>query len=463
MNILLSHGYFLHEDEREKQIMKPYVPLGMLYISAYLELHGYPNDIFDSTFSSFSQFCEKVRSFQPRVIGIYTNLMTKLNVLRMIGFLQQESPFTSIVLGGPEVRNHTEEFLAAGAHYLVMGEGEQTMLELVQWIAEGANGEPSHIDGIAWMNRGEPVRNRERVKLKDLDSLPMPSRGKVDLQCYLDTWRRYHGKNAVSVSTMRGCPYSCKWCSRAVYGQSYRRRSPKKVVEELQWIQQHYEVDSFWFVDDVFTVSHNWLAEFVTVIKEARLRISYECITRADRMNETVIHQLKESGCFRVWIGAESGSQKVIDLMDRRVEVGQVREMIRLSRSKGLEAGTFIMVGYPGETKEDIYETLHHLKTSNPDHFTITIAYPIKGTPLYEEVEDRFINAPDFSNSTDRDIDFRRTYSKAYYQRAIQMINSEMLLHRALQRPWANLFMLPRLKLRSVMAGWKMKLEEKTA
>jgi len=463
MNILLTHGYFLQEDEREKGIMKPYVPLGMLYISAYLEMHGYANDVFDSTFSSFERFCEKVKTFKPRVIGIYTNLMTKLNVLRMIRFLKENSPATSIVLGGPEVRNHTKDFIAAGAQYLVLGEGEQTMLELVRWIDEGMNADPSHIDGIAWANEGDVAQNRERVKLKDLDSLPLPARNKVDLQSYLDTWRKHHGKNAVSVSTMRGCPYSCKWCSRAVYGQSYRRRSPRKVVEELQWLKQHYEVDSFWFVDDVFTVSHNWLTDFASIVKETNLEISYECITRADRMNETVIRQLKDSGCFRVWIGAESGSQKVIDLMDRRVEVGQVREMIRLSRREGLEAGTFIMVGYPGETKDDIYETLHHLKTSNPDHFTITIAYPITGTPLYEEVKDRFLKLPDFRTTTDRDIDFKRTYSKAYYQRAIQMINSEMSLHRALQRPWANLFMLPRLKLRSVMAGWKMKMEEKTA
>ena len=140
-------------------------------------------------------------------------------------------------------------------------------------------------------------------------------------------------------------------------------------------------------MDDVFTISHKWLTAFRDALVQHKVLIPYECITRADRMNEEVIRILKETGCFRVWIGAESGSQKVIDLMDRRVDVNQVRSMIQLTKQHGIEAGTFIMLGYPGETEEDIEETIQHLKESDPDLFTITVAYPIKGTELYQEVE----------------------------------------------------------------------------
>ncbi len=256
------------------------------------------------------------------------------------------------------------------------------------------------------------MQTAEREKIKDLNDLSIPNRKKINLQLYLDAWKKHHGKNALSVSTMRGCPYTCKWCSRAVYGLSYRRRIPEKVVEELIQIKNDYNPDSLWFVDDVFTISHKWLTTFRDELKKQNIIIPYECITRADRLNEEIIQMLKETGCFRVWIGAESGSQKVIDLMDRRVDVNQVRDMIKLTKKHGIEAGTFIMLGYPGETEEDIEETIHHLKESNPDHFTITVAYPIKGTELYQEIEALQTAELDWSTSTDRQVDFKRTYSQ---------------------------------------------------
>jgi radical SAM superfamily enzyme YgiQ (UPF0313 family) len=464
MKILLTHGYFIGEDVKEQAIMRPYVPLGILYISAWLEKQGYENRVFDSTFSSFDNLCNALLGDRPDVVGIYTNLMTKLNVLRIVRFIKSrdELRHTRVVLGGPEVRNHVQKFLEHGADFIVLGEGEQTMHELVLWVDEKITTNLTDIDGIAYKDESGGVRqNKERTKLRDLGELPIPNRKKVNLQLYFDAWKGRHGVSAISVSTMRGCPYSCKWCSRAVYGQSYRRRTPAQVADELAWIQENYEVDSVWFVDDVFTISHKWLDEFAAEVRSRKSIIPFECITRADRMNEAVILKLKESGCFRVWIGAESGSQKVIDLMDRRVEVECVQEMIRLARHHGLQAGTFIMVGYPGETKEDIYATVQHLKRADPDLFTITVAYPIKGTPLYTEVEDRFVTDLPWESSTDRDIDFERTYSRRYYDHAIQMINIEMGYHKALKKPMANLFRLPVLKIKSAITQGKMLWHQK--
>ena len=258
----------------------------------------------------------------------------------------------------------------------------------------------------------------------------MPNRKAIDLQKYLDVWEQHHGKSAINVSTQRGCPYTCKWCSTAVYGQSYRRRSPEVVVEELKHLRDTYNPGSIWFVDDVFTVSHKWLAAFAEELKKQDVLIPFECITRAERMNDEVLDLLKESGCFRVWIGAESGSQKIIDAMDRRVDVNTVRNMIRQTRARGIEAGTFIMLGYPGETEEDINETIHHLKTANPDQFTITISYPIKGTSLYEEIEADLTVVPDWEHSTDRDLDFKRTYPRRFYEFAVRRVYNEVFFHK---------------------------------
>jgi anaerobic magnesium-protoporphyrin IX monomethyl ester cyclase len=468
MDILLTHCYFLEDDEKEQQIMRPYPPLGILYISGYLEDQGIQNEVYDTTFSSKKAFRTYLLTHKPRVIGIYVNLMTKINVLETIRFVKENLPNTSIILGGPEVRYSAENFLRYGADYIVIGEGEETMTELVNnlilvpaGMEADASGQPDvhvakNIYGIAYLHNNQFVQNPERQKIKDLNELSIPNRKKINLHQYLDTWKKFHGKNALSVSTMRGCPYTCKWCSRAVYGLSYRRRNPDKVVEELVQVKKEYNPDSLWFVDDVFTISHKWLTGFRDELKRQDLLIPYECITRADRLNEEVILMLKETGCFRIWIGAESGSQKVIDLMDRRVDVNQVRDMIKLTRKHGIEAGTFIMLGYPGETEADIEETIHHLKESNPDYFTITVAYPIKGTELYQEIEAIQTTNLEWSTSTDRQIDFKRAYSRKYYDYAVKRVINEVNYFKV--RDGAPNIKAAKLKAKSLIAKLAMQL-----
>jgi len=471
MDILLTHCYFLEDDEKEQHIMRPYPPLGILYISGYLEDQGIQNEVYDTTFSSKKAFRTYLLTYRPRLIGIYVNLMTKLNVLETIRFVKEHLTETTIILGGPEVRYSAENFLRYGADYIVIGEGEETMTELVNSLilvpADIDDDSPGQADstsrksiaGIAFLDNDNFVQNPERQKIKDLNDLSIPNRKKINLRQYLDAWKTFHGKNALSVSTMRGCPYTCKWCSRAVYGLSYRRRNPDKVVEELVQIKKEYNPDSLWFVDDVFTISHKWLTSFRDELRKHNLLIPYECITRADRLNEEVILMLKETGCFRVWIGAESGSQKVIDLMDRRVDVNQVREMIQLTRKHGIEAGTFIMLGYPGETEEDIEETIRHLKKSNPDYFTITVAYPIKGTELYQEIEAVQTTNLYWSTSTDRQVDFKRTYSRKYYDYAVKRVINEVNYFKAMGRKPS--LGAAKLKAKSLIAKLGMQLFKK--
>jgi radical SAM superfamily enzyme YgiQ (UPF0313 family) len=333
-------------------------------------------------------------------------------------------------------------------------------LELIEFIGAGENEKQiDAIDGVAYKINGEIKINKERHKVADLDDLPQPNRKKIDLSKYLKVWKDHHGQNAISVSTMRGCPYTCKWCSRAVYGLSYRRRSPGKVIEELIQITKEYNPDTIWFVDDVFTINYRWLRTFNQLIKDRELKIRYECITRADRLNEEVIQLLKSSGCFRVWIGAESGSQKIIDKMDRRVDVSRVREMIHLTQSMQIEAGTFIMLGYPGETEQDIELTIDHLKKSNPDHFTITLAYPIKGTALHEEITNQITSVLDWKTSTDREIEFKRTYARKYYDFAVSRVINEVKYFQSKKK--GPLVLPVKFKLKSLAAKTGMLLSRK--
>ena len=432
MKVLLTHAYFINEDPSEMRIMKPYPPLGILYISAYLNKKGIENKIFDTTFRSKAELKKYLSDEKPDYAAIYVNLMTKLNVLEIIKFIKSKNELgkTKIILGGPEVRYNAVEFLRHGADFVVIGEGEETFYELITTL-EGKNEKSiNNVKSIAYIDKsGESHFTEERALIKNIDELPFPNRDGININDYQDAWKRKHNQDAVSVSTMRGCPYTCKWCSRAVYGLTYRRRSPENVVEELKLIENQYSPDSLWFVDDVFTVSYKWLFQFNDELKKNNLRIKYECITRADRMNEEVIGVMKESGCFRVWIGAESGSQKIIDAMDRRVKVQQVQEMIMLAGKYGIQTGTFIMLGYPGETENDIEETINHLKISNPDHFTITVAYPIKGTEFFQEIETNQKDIFKWEKTSERERDFNRTYPRKYYDFAVRRVVNEIKFH----------------------------------
>jgi radical SAM superfamily enzyme YgiQ (UPF0313 family) len=249
------------------------------------------------------------------------------------------------------------------------------------------------------------------------------------MEQYLAVWKQHHGQSTLSVSTQRGCPYTCKWCSTAVYGQSYRRRSPASVVAELDALNKRYGADLYWFVDDVFTVSHKWLEMFQEELVKQGVSIRYECITRADRLNDAALALLKKTGCMRVWIGAESGSQRILDAMDRRVEATQVQAMIRGAQAMGMEAGTFIMLGYPGEDRSDIEATLQHLKAAVPTFFTITLAYPIRGTRLDLETREEQKQPGLWETITDRDRQLKRPFPSWYYKMAIRRIVHEVRLH----------------------------------
>lgn len=456
MSILFTHAYYLSDDPKEQKIMKPYPPLGLLYVSAYLKSKNIANDVFDTTFSSQQSQLEFILGKQPKIICIYTNLMTKVEVIKLIKILKTAIyNFPKIVLGGPDVTYNIENYLKAGADFLVIGEGEETTFELYHSIMN--NGNFHEVDGIAFIENGQIIQTKARTKFRELDELPLPNREAINMHNYLETWKTNHGESSMTISTQRGCPYTCKWCSTAVYGQSYRRRPAQQVAAEMKMLKDQYNPDAIWFVDDVFTISHKWLTAFHEEVVKQNAQIRFECITRAERLNEEILKLLKEAGCFRIWIGAESGSQEIIDAMDRRVDVNHVKKIIQDTNAMGIETGTFIMLGYPGETAKNIDETIQYLKEAKPTHYTITVAYPIKGTSLYNEIEDKITDQPNWESSTDRDIDFKRTYSRKYYNYAVSKVVNEVEFDR--ERSKTSLKAI-KLKTKSLLATGLMKISK---
>jgi anaerobic magnesium-protoporphyrin IX monomethyl ester cyclase len=432
VDILLSHGYFLRDDPAELRIMKPYPPLGILYISAYLKSKGFGVDVFDSTFRSKEEFRDYIRTQRPSVVGIYVNLMTKLNALDLIRVCKSHG--ATVIVGGPEIPFYGEEFIRHGADVGVIGEGELTLEELLPHLRRHGPTGMQHIHGIVYRESdGTIVRTPERELIPDLNVLPLPDRAAIDCGKYVDTWRTHHGRGSLSLICARGCPFTCTWCSRSVFGDTHRRRSPENVVNEILLLREEYKPDMLWFADDVFTINHRWFHAFYDEMKRRGVRIPFECISRADRLNDEILGKMAELGAFRIWYGSESGSQRILDAMQRRVSVEQIRQTTTLAQKHGIQAGLFIMLGYPGEEIADIDATIDHLKETRPDTYLTTLAYPIKGTTLYREVQNTLIVPDTWDKITDRTLNFGGRHSDRFYWFATRHLVNEVALHRTTQ------------------------------
>jgi anaerobic magnesium-protoporphyrin IX monomethyl ester cyclase len=448
-DLLLTHGYFLYEDPKEIQIMKPYAPLGILYLCSHLRQQGFDVDVFDTTFSSRELLFSHLQTERPSALGIYANLMTRANVVDIIGVAREAG--WRVIVGGPEPGAYAQEFLTSGAEFVVFGEGEATMQELLTALRDGSDkygsGWKSKIAGMAYLDdQGVFHQNPGRAQIVDLDAQPWPAREAIDLHRYVDTWRTHHQQGSVNFITARGCPYKCRWCSHQVYGQTHRRRDPIKVVDELEWLLTKYSPDIAWVSDDVFTINHEWIRKYATEMRRRGLHVPFECISRADRLNEEMLDLLAELGCFRIWIGSESGSQRLLDAMDRGVKVEQVQQAVAMSRARKIQSGMFLMWGYEGEEMEDIEATIQHVSKAKPDIFFTTVSYPIKGTSYYKQIQNKLVQLKPWAQTSDREIKIAGRHSRTYYAYADKLLRDEVQLAKLAGNPGVNTALLEDLR-----------------
>ena len=436
MDLLLTHGYFLFEDPKERQIMKPYAPLGILYLCSHLRNKGFSVEVFDTTFSSRAELFSHLRSETPSVLGIYANLMTRSNVVEILA-VAREAGWTTVV-GGPEPGAYTLEYLNAGANFVIAGEGELSMEELLSAL-RARETDFSKVAGVSFLDSdGRMQTNPARGQIQNLDLQPWPARDAINLHRYVDTWRTHHKQGSVNFITARGCPFRCNWCSHQVFGQSHRRRDPVKVVDEVEWLMHEYTPDMVWVSDDVFTINHQWLRSYATEMRRRGLRIPFECISRADRLSPEMMDILSELGCFRMWIGSESGSQRILDAMDRGVKIEQVHQAVEMCRERGIQSGMFLMWGYEGEDLDDIEATVRHVSKSKPDIFFTTVSYPIKGTPYYNRIASRLVQLEPWSKTSDREIKIQGRHSRNFYAYADKLLKDEVALARLLDSTPGN-------------------------
>jgi anaerobic magnesium-protoporphyrin IX monomethyl ester cyclase len=336
-------------------------------------------------------------------------------------------------VAGADVTDHAEDYLAAGADYAILREGELTLGELMDRLT-GRTGVPfESIPGLAFQDpSGGVVRTAPRQYIRDLDSLPFPAWDLVDMDAYRETWYRHHGFFSMNVVSSRGCPYHCSWCAKPIWGQRYNTRSPESVVAEMKLLRQRYRPDHLWFVDDIFGLKPGWVQRFADLVEQEGVRIPFKSLQRMDLLlRGDTVPALARAGARTIWIGAESGSQKILDAMDKGIRVEQVYEATRRLRAAGIEVAFFLQFGYPGETLEDIEKTLQVVRDCRPDDIGIAVSYPLPGTRFYEAVKSELGTKQNWVDSSDLAMMYRGPFSTDFYRQLHTVVHKEFRARRA--------------------------------
>ncbi|MBS1601036.1 MAG: B12-binding domain-containing radical SAM protein [Bacteroidetes bacterium] len=441
--VLFSHSYFMRFDPKQWATGQPYPPLATIGAAALLRSRGFRVGLFDTMFVEDPEEVRRLLEGQrPDFFVVYDdgfNYLTKMCLTnmreaayRMIQLARRQG--CVVILSSSDSTDHWKEYLERGADFVLLGEGEQTLLELVETISGGRD-ELTAIAGLAWLKDGMPFRTGARPVMRDLDALPLPAWDLVDIESYRRVWLQHNGHFSLNIGTTRGCPFKCNWCAKPIYGNRYNARSPGHVVSELRMLKERYGFDHIWFCDDIFGLKPGWVNEFAGLVEEAGLSFSFKIQSRADLLlQENYISALARAGCDNIWMGAESGSQKILDAMDKGTTVGQIVEATRLVREAGMRPSWFIQFGYPGETKEDIGKTVRMINRLLPDSLGISVSYPLPGTLFYERVKEELKDKTNWTDSDELKLMFRNTYSPAYYKQLHRYVHKTYRWHLALRQ-----------------------------
>jgi anaerobic magnesium-protoporphyrin IX monomethyl ester cyclase len=382
--------YVAREDPMERKFVELYPSLSLLTLAAYLREQGINVAITDLTFArSASAVSRAMRSFRPEIVGVHTKSLTFPRAVEVAALAREHGAF--VVAGGPDSATRPEVYLEGGFDAVVLGEGELTLTSLAHKLRGGRplQGEA----GVVTRVGGRVVRGPPRPYLTDLDELPLPAWELIDMEGYLKEWEKRTGERRAAVLTSRGCPYDCSWCSKPTFGRGFRQQSPERVLEELTALHRRYRVDYVRFCDDVFGLQRKWLETLLDGMLSRRLSLQFECLARVDLLKSDLLARMRQAGLARVYLGVESGSQKMLDLMNRGTRLTQVERVASELRAAGVRQFWFLMLGYPGETLEDIESTLKLFRRFSPEEYSVSIAVPIPGTRFYDSVKARLRGA----------------------------------------------------------------------
>ena len=433
LDILFSHSYYYPLDKKQWANKTPYPPLGTIYAASLMRENGYSVSLFDTNLRRQSSDIEKeIQKKKPSFLVIYDdgfNYLTKMCLTNM-----REAAFEMISIGkkynctvivnSSDSTDHYKKYIEAGADFIILGEGELTLKELVSKLK---NQEPiNDLKGIVYHNKEEFITTPKREVLKDLDELPIPAWDLVDVDAYKKVWTERGRKFSLNLATTRGCPYKCNWCAKPIYGMRYNSHSPEYITKHISYLKENYGVTNFWMCDDIFGLKPKWVQNFNIELKKANLTIEYVIQSRVDLLlKEDTIDALAESGLKEVWVGAESGSQKILDAMDKGTQLSQIYDATRLLKLKNINVAFFIQFGYLGETKEDITKTISMIKELQPDNIGVSVSYPLPGTKFYDMVKNDLKLKSNWTDSDDLAMMFQGTFNSKYYKKLHRLVHKE--------------------------------------
>lgn len=436
MDVLLTHSYHLYYDPKQVRKMQPYPPLGTLYAAALLKERGFSVALVDSMLEDPGRgFPAALERYRPKLVAVYEdnfNFLSKMCLTRMraVAFEMARAARragASLVVNGSDASDHVAEYLKQGFDFVLLGEAEWTLLELVEKVLGGSRRAAEEIPGLAFLRDATgAVRTPPRPLMHDLDALPFPARHLIDLERYRQAWKSAHGAFSLNLVASRGCPYRCNWCAKPIYGNSFHVRSAASVAEEMAQLKRTYGAEHLWFADDIFALKPGWAADLAHEVEKRAAAVPFKMQSRVGLVTPENVQALRRAGCGEVWMGVESGSQKILDAMDKGMRVGQVPAARQTLRRQGIRAGFFLQFGYPGENWEDIQETVQLVRASRPDDIGVSVSYPLPGTTFHERVHEQLGEKKNWVDSDDLAMMFKGTYTNEFYRALRDALHAEV-------------------------------------
>ncbi|KRC79772.1 B12-binding domain-containing radical SAM protein [Sphingomonas sp. Root241] len=421
--ILVAHSFCLRRDRKQFERSKPYAPLATLLAAAILRERGHPVALFDATFEPCADgFGSRIAALDPKIVLLVEdnfNYLTKMctedrraDALHIVAAARKSG--ARVAVNGPDASDNPRLYLDAGADAVMTGEGELGAAAIVDAFQSGAP--LGAVPGLILIEAGELRYTPPRRQEQALDALPFPAWDLVDVAAYRETWTRAHGHFSWNMAASRGCPYSCNWCAKPTFGRRYTQRSPSSIAEEMAQLKREVAPDHIWFADDIFGMTGDWIAAFAEEVLRRDARIPFMMQSRANLITEPVAEALAAAGAEEVWLGVESGSQRILDAMDKGTSVESVRVATRTLRRHGIRSGWFLQLGYPPEDWEDILLTRDLLRDERPDEIGVSVSYPLPGTVFHDRVVAELGARRNWRDTDELAMLFQGTFDTAFYR-----------------------------------------------
>jgi anaerobic magnesium-protoporphyrin IX monomethyl ester cyclase len=441
LSILVCHSYFLRFDEKQWERAKPYPPLATLQVAAMLRKAGHEVAFFDAMLAEgVHEYAGMLRSIQPQLVLFYEdtfNFLSKmcLGTMRraacdMIAAAQRSG--ARVIAAGPDVTDAPAPYLQAGADLALIGEGLAVLIELLPRLDARVDAPVAALlhglSGVASLADGKVVTASGSRVLPVAEARGFAAWDMVHMDRYRDTWLKSHGYFSLNMAASRGCSFRCAWCAKPIWGNQYLQRNATEVALELAFLNRSFAPDHIWFADDIFGFRVDWVTEFAAAAQAADAKVPFTIQTRADLLSERMADALRDAGCREAWIGAESGSQRVLDAMNKGTTVGEIITARERLKSVGIRVGFFIQLGYLEEQFDDILATRKLLDLARPDDIGVSVAYPLPGTRFHEIVKAQIGRKSRWQESNDLEMMFRGTYTSDFYRTIRNLLHDQISL-----------------------------------